>query len=71
MKPDPPEFVTGLVTVRHQDEDLLWQLDLGDTEWRPKNLHPNGYAIGHFEVADEPDENGDYPVIVVLTGPHF
>jgi hypothetical protein len=46
-------------------------MDLGPGEWRPKNLHPNGYQIDHFEVADEADESGDYPVIAVLSGPRF
>lgn len=70
MKRDLPEFVTGVVIARHADGHVV-EMDLGPGEWRPKNLHPNGYQIDHFELGDEPGENGQFEVIVVLTGLRF
>lgn len=62
----------------HTMRVVMSQRDTRTVEWsrwisararRPMNLHPNGYAIDDFEVADEQDESGEYPVTVVLTGP--
>jgi len=71
MKPEPPEFIGGGVYRARRPDGNYTQIELDPGEWRPRNWMPNGYAIDRFEVADERDESGNFPIIVVLSGPKF
>jgi hypothetical protein len=72
MPEEPPEYVTGRVLARYPSGHVE-EVDLGNGEWRPRNLHPIlGRQIVAIELTDERDAaSGRRRPMAVLSVPRF